>query len=384
MSLSEIVQCAPFRQNAPRPLSSYEWGVVQTAMARAMNQTQFGVGNTTEPRDLVLAMQVQTCPAWKQSSFGPPPCVATFWYKCFAAWYAGFDPLSRMKIRADVAMGLLCQPNAPWAGCTPAARGAGMADVWEGGPQQVDGSIGVGGALEYCASYRDRTVYAPVRGRELVKIFQQLGPGGVPPGLVQMAEAAPALFLDRDFLLGVQAKKHIPPEVLLGQASPVGLALQVLEDVALIWGPGQGASVLDFFKGPIDPQKLAGLLGALSPDLLGAAVAAAPAVLQQYGPLMTGLLGAAGQILGGGGFKGFGSYGGFGAVHPGLAQPGTPSNTGIRLLDVPVSGLGKEPAPPLPPGTKTVGIGDTGKALLLGAAAAAVALVLVIAVVARD
>jgi len=390
MSLAEVVGCAPFRLTAPRALTPYEWAVVETALGRAMSQKAFGLGTTDEPRQLRMAMQVQPCTAWKTSLFGPPPSVATYWYKCFATWYAGFDPVTRMKIRADVGGGLLCgSSGAPWASCTPESRGAGPADLWEGGPQIVEPAMGFP-SNEACALLRDRTMYTPVRGKDLVKMLQFLGPAGqLPPGLLQMAQAAPALFLDKDFLLGVQAKKDISAAVLGGGLAPdlPGLALQTLEEVALIWAPGQGASLLEFFSGKIDAAKLMALLTKMSPDMLGTLASSLPGILQslpglaaQYGPSMGDIFGAATQMIPQllTGLQGFA-----GASSQGASQPGTRPTTGLTVIDQPGPALAGRTAPPLPAGTPTVSlpVASDQKSLLwiAGAALAAIALVVVVA-----
>jgi hypothetical protein len=390
VSLAEVVGCAPFRLSAPRALTPYEWAVVETALGRAMSQKAFGLGTSGEPRQLVLAMQMQQCPAWKTSLFGPPPSVATYWYKCFATWYAGFDPMTRAKIRADIGGGLLCSSNgAPWANCTPESRGAGPADLWEGGPQIVEPAMGYP-SNEGCALLRDRTMYTPVRGKDLVKMLQFLGPAGqLPPGLLQMAQAAPALFLDKDFLLGVQAKKDISAAVLGGGLAPdlPGLALQTLEEVALIWAPGQGASLLDFFSGKIDAAKLMALLTKMSPDMLGTLASSLPGILQtlpglaaQYGPAMGDIFGAATQMIP---QLLTGLQGLAGASSQGASQPGTRPTTGLSVIDQQGSQLaGREP-PPLPPGTPTVSLSTGDKTSLLWMAAAAVVALGLVVIVAK-
>lgn len=388
MSLADVVGCAPFRLTAPRTLTPYEWAVIETALGRAMDQKQFGLGMSGEPHQVMLAMQAQTCPAWKTSLFGPGPAVATYWYKCFAAWYAGFDPMTRAKIRADIGGGLLCSTSgAQWASCTPESRGAGPADLWEGGPQTVEPSMGMP-STEPCAFFRDRTMYAPVRGNDLVKMLQFLGPAGqLPPGLLQMAQAAPSLFLDKDFLLGVQAKKDISPTILASSPDMVGMALQALDEVALIWAPGQGASLMDFFKGQIDPNKLIALLTKMSPDVLGTIAAGLPGLLQtlpglatQYGPALGGIFGAATQMIPQlmTGLQGFA-----GPSSQGASQPGTRPTTGLSVIDQTGKSLDGRAAPPLPAGTPTVSLSTADTSSLLWIAAAAAAAIALIVVVAK-
>jgi hypothetical protein len=326
--------------------------VAETAIRRGMDETAFGLGTTSVARAVVLAMMNQPCPAWRTSLFGPSPSVATHWYRCFGRWLGTLSPNARAGAVAAIPTAMLCQGAAGWGNCPPAGRGT--AELWEGGPQQVDAITGASPST-LCESIRDRTVYQPMKGRELLKMVQFLGPSAnLPPNLADMANLAPGLFLDRDFLLGVQSKKNVDPNLILSSGQDVvGMALSVLEDVALLWAPGQGISVLEFLKGPVDIGRLLALLSQMSPDLvgqLGGIVAAQlPGILAQVGAQMGPILQTAGQILpgllGGTGMHGLGAFGAAAASAAG--QPGTAPVTGIRVIDLRGSQLAGDPAPPL-------------------------------------
>ena len=246
---------------------------------------------------LLGAIRHQTgCPAWTSTAFGPAPAVAPLAYECLGAWYSRLDPQSKARALADVAArGLLCAPNPPWAAC-PHVRGlTGPKDLWEGAAQRGELAPGA----EACAGPRQRISYLPMRGKEMLELFRLAG-GALPP---QLAEAARfgAQFLDRDFLIGVEAR---PPDPRLGAELAraldlLAVARALIADIAIVWAPGKGASLRFLLEQPLDGGKLVALLTVMAPDLL-------PSMLPQLlpalipppsDPLWQVLFGTLGQVL---------------------------------------------------------------------------------------
>lgn len=358
MSLLDIIHCAPFRLPAPRKLTRFEVSVVGDALAQGYR----AVGRPTpfpEIQALLGAiMQQNSCPRWTTTAFGPAPAVSTYAYRCLASWYAPLDPLSKSRALADIATkGLLCAPNPPWASCPGAAGVAGQPQhLWEGAPQIGSPQPGD----EPCAIPRGRIAYLPLTGKEMLELFELVG-GSLPPQLAQ-AKAAGSAFMDRSFLVGVQARP-VTAATVGNTADPLALARALTEEAALIWAPGKGASVLFLLEQPIDGAKVNALIQAMMPDLL-------PDLLGNLGNILPGLIPPPtdpiwGQLLGG--------------LVPTVSQaagapvqPGTPPTTGLPIVDQPGETLSEQP----PPGLKgeSAGRWPWGVAAFLASAALTYAL----------
>jgi hypothetical protein len=358
VALADIIHCAPFRLTTPRALSGYEWTVVRQALRSGYAQA--GVFAMTpaaraEIETLLATLANQTaCPGWRQSAFGPAPAVAPFAYECLGAWYARLDPASKARALADIAHGLLCQPNPPWASC-PHARALGPRDLWEGAVQRGELAPGV----EPCALPRQRISYVPMRGTELLALFRLAG-GQLPPQLAEAARFGGA-FLERDFLVGVEAKP--PDPAVLGQLARsvdlLAIARALVQDVALVWAPGKGASVRFLLDQPLDGSKIIALVTVMLPDLLPSML---PTLLPQLipppnDPLWGTLFGTLGQVLGPrpAPLRGFGQ-----------AEPGTPPTTGVAVIDRPGSELPTDPPP-------IRGLKPTSSSFVIGIGAAVLA-----------
>lgn len=367
MTLAEIVDCAPFRLRQPRPLTTYEWTVVRGAIEAGFMAARRPVQNPLEQQKvlaLLTAIQTQQpCPRWRQSSFGPPPAVAPYAYECLGAWFGALDPASQARALADVQTGLLCRPNPPWAACPHAQVyiGRGQRDLWEGAPQV--GALFSG--AERCAWPRQRTAYVPMTGQEMLEVFKRVG-GTLPPQLEQAARFG-AAFIQRDFLVGIQLKAASPQlSTQIAQAStPLEAARLAIEDMALIWAPGRGASVLFLLDEQFDPAKLTALLGSMMPELIGDI--GLPAILPQMLPW---LLPSQQQIMPFAGLGGLSGYSGLGL------EPGTPPTTGVDVVDQPGDELPTDPPP-----IEGIDVRSPRPvALMLGAAAAALATAFVIGI----
>jgi hypothetical protein len=308
MSLQDVVACAPFRLSKPRPVTEYEWGVIQTAM----EETQIGNPNlarssgyglpvvSVEVAALIAAIRARPCPgpsAWKYTAFGPAPAVDLRRYKCFAWWYFGLDVPARANALRDIATGAnelglhLCNEGVVnLDACPPSMRGA------DGPGEYVFQTSRYPADQTPCAATRARTIYLPMTGRKALDLGKMLGATGqLPPEWLQMASLAPAAFMDREFLVGLQMKPNVDYATILAAVmrpgtTPGGLVLmapQVFEEVALIWAPGKGASMMSMLTGGLDPVALLALLQQIMPDLLGEWGNALPGLMQQLPGLLS-------------------------------------------------------------------------------------------------
>lgn len=322
MTTQSVIACAPFRLPTPRPLTHYEWTVVEEALRSGYSDA--GVFPSSPQaaahiQVLKLAISSQSsCPQWRTSSFGPAPAVAPYAYGCLAAWYAKMDPASQARAIADIRGGsLLCAPNAPWSSCPSSAGsiGRGKLDLWEGSPQ-----IGrLFSNSSSCDRDRRRTSYAPMRGKEMLELFRLTG-GQLPPEL-QAAASLGAQFLERDFLIGIQIRDGLSVTSLPTSPDLIGMARQSIEEIAIIWAPGKGASLMFLLSNNIDPNRVAALLSVMMPDLLPDLIPQIPAMLPSLLPM---IFGTTAQVVGKSNFSS--------STGPAL-QPGTPSTTGVRVVD---------------------------------------------------
>lgn len=364
MSLEQVIGCAPFRLPNPRSLTAYEWTVVRGALEDGFMAAGVPVANPgpqAQVTALLAALQYQrACAAWKQSAFGPAPAVAPYAYECLAAWYARLEPTAQTRALGDIGYGaILCTPNPPWAGCPHAQIliGRGARDLWEGAPQL--GRLDSGS--EACAPLRQRTSYTPMKGQEMLELFRAVG-GQVPPELAQ-AVALGNQFTQRDFLIGIQIKPGSPElSAAIAQATDLRQAARLaIEEMALIWAPGRGASVLFLLEDVVDPYKITALIQMMAPDLAAEIIPNLAGYLPQLLPWVLGQ-GSTQQL-----------------ARRSFAQPPTPPTTGIRVLDAPGPTLPKTDPPigqPVQAHEPTFK-GDTGWIMAAAVGAAALSLVAV-------
>lgn len=365
MTIEQVIGCAPFRLPAPRPLVRYEWSVVRGAIdsgATDAGRSPYDPATSAALQALFSAITAQTaCMDWRQSAFGPAPAVAPFAYQCLAAWYVTLDPASQARAVADISTrGLLCAPNPPWAGC-PAVQariGQGARDLWEGAPQI--GELRAGDPQ--CAEPRQRTSYTPMTGREMLELFRTVG-GTLPADLEQAAQFG-AQFVNRDFLVGIQLRRSSP-----GLAQQVANAPDMwtaarlaVEEMALIWAPGRGGSVLFLLDEQPDPAKFYALIQSMMPDLVGEVLPGLPQVLPWLFPTQQQLLPSLSGLISLQGLCGLGEG-------PSAQSPQTPPTTGVDVIDKPGGDLPKD-KPPVPSLKERVVGTPRSMALWLGAAAA--------------
>jgi len=275
----------------------------------------------------VAISRQRACPTWTHSSFGPAPAVAPFAYGCLASWWATLPLADQARVLVDIQGGLLCRPNPPWKDCPMASRDM----LWRAGSQneysEQSGRIMPGVVSGPCDSIRMRTAYIPMTGQEVIKIVKMLGPGIVPPEFTQLAQAAS--FIGRSFLIGLQMKQpgQMGPVVLGSLSTPqelLKLVDQMVEDIVLIWAPGQGESIRAMVvSGQANPAQLLVLMQKMLPSAVGDLFKTLPNILP-------GLLGA---------ITGQQTSGFIDSVQsrqrPTSASPPTPPTTGLPISDEP-------------------------------------------------
>lgn len=351
MSIVDVITCAPFRLTSARALTSYEWTVVDAALAQGGQDAGVALLSPQSPKVQALRSAIQAAPQasrWQTSMFGPSPAVAPYAYRCLGGWYFGLDAASQGRALVDIAAaGLLTRPNPPWASCATARQymGTGPADLWEGSVQKGYWQRGVEG----CAGPRQYIGYVPMTGQEMLTLFRGLG-GKVPTEL-QQAEQYGKAFLDRTFLLGIEAASAPKLQEVANTSDPLALARRLVHEMAIIWAPNRGASIRFLLEPPVDASRVNGLIVQMMPDLLGDVLPGSlPGLLPPAGdPIWGQILGTAQQMLpwlqgaNGFGFSGFGVVSGLGSGD-GTVQPGTLPNTGIPVVDTPGAELDdKEP-----------------------------------------
>lgn len=339
MTTQEIINCAPWRGQALRPLTNYEWTVVDNAIYNGIisagTMPLATVRGATTALTGAIRMQA-ACPSWSHSAFGPAPAVATYAYGCLASWWGALDPASQTLALADIRAGLLCAPQVPWAHCPRAQKDI----LWrptsqsEYGAQM--GTMPPGVAVsDPCAFIRARTVYTPMTGQELQELMKLLGGGFVPPQMAELIKLGGQLFANTSFLVGWQMRDRVTMAEFPTSLDPQSLmrfADAILEDVAVITAPGQGVSIRDMVvTGTMDPAKLIVILQQLNPEAWGDLWQNLPGWVQQNLP---GLLQVLPQIdLGGI----FGALGGIATQQQLVQSANLPNNTGYDVVDKPAS-----------------------------------------------
>jgi len=340
MPVSDLIACAPFRLDTPRPLTPYEWAIVQVAMTDYVGAASKAV---------VQAMQASPCASWRTSAFGPAPAVNLTWYLALAKWLAQLNPGSLAAAMQDMPKGLLCAQSPPWA---PFAQGVPLS--WEGSPQNELNRVPILHGAEPCAGSRQRSCYVPMTGAQVIaaaKVFLGAGAAGsgMPPQLAQMLQAMPVPpdFAARTFLFGLELARP-------GEPSKLGV-----KNAVLVWAPGQGADITGILRtdGSVDigqviallsamapsimPQLLPGLLQGLPPGLVppwlqGAMQQMPPGAAAQLPQVLGSLTQVLGSVMNGGGAGAQKLVADAGVRGPHVGtDPQTPSNTGVPVVDQP-------------------------------------------------
>lgn len=385
MSTQEVIQCAPWRQPSARPLTGYEWAVVERAIQTGLMST-VGAQSYTLPMAQQLTMAIRSqgmCKNWQETWFSPAPAVSPFAYGCLGSWYAGLDPLSQTRAIWDIQFqGLLCRPQVPWAACPISAKDRSWRPAVKSEYSEQIGNIPPGSApSDACGFARRRTIYVPMTGEQALAIFNALFKGQLPPEMGTWMQMGGQLFANRSFLIGVQLFQtmQISLPQLATTTDLLTLARAIIEDVVLIWAPNQGASIREMvLSGKVDPAQLMVLLQQIMPTALGDIMTQLPGwigqqlpqILQQFPPPPGFDLGS---ILGG--IFGKNEQG---APKSQLVQsPSTPPTTGLRVVDAPEAQQDTTP----PPAIAATAAPGTGASILIPVAiAAGVALLAVIAI----
>lgn len=385
MSTQEVIQCAPWRQPSARPLTGYEWTIVERAIQMGIMST-VGAQSYTLPlaQQLTIAIRSQgMCKKWQETWFSPAPAVAPFAYGCLGSWFAGLDTLSQGRALWDIQFqGLLCRPEVPWAGCPISAKDRSWRPAVKSEYSEQLGNLPPGSApSDACGFVRRRTIYVPMTGEQALIVFNALFNGQLPPEMATWMQMGGQLFANRSFLIGVQLYQtmQISLPQLATTTDLLSLARAVIEDVVLIWAPNQGASIREMvLSGNVNPTQLMILLQQIMPTAFGDIMAQLPGwigqqlptILQQFPPPPGFDLGT---IL-----DGIFSKTEQGAPKIQLVQsPSTPPTTGLRVVDAQESA--QDPTPPA--AIEAASAPGTGAAILLPVAiAAGVALLAILAI----
>lgn len=284
--LQDILNCAPFRLASPRPLTQYEWTVVENAV-RAGLMLRSGLPSDAveyDARALTTAISRQVaCPAWTTSEFGPPPAVSRYAYTCLGNWFGSLDASSKGRVIQDIGTGLLCSSFRPWEGLCALSRLETPRNLWEGSEQR--GAMFPG--ADACIVNRVRTMYAPMTGAEIVELGKRLMWGNIPQ-LLEQASQLPG-FMQRSFLIGIQARE--PSGGLLatlGSGNVFAAMDALVEDLALIWAPGRGISLkAGIMSGHLDVNALMTAMADVLPSMVNDWMQNLPGLL---GNVLPGLL----------------------------------------------------------------------------------------------
>lgn len=298
--LAEVINCAPWRLPQPRWLTPYEWTVVEGAVHGAILSARNALPDAQTQamaRTLTGAIATQaTCPAWKQSSFGPAPTVAVYNYGCLASWWATLDPASQAFSLADIGSGkLLCQPNPPWAQCPLSALSATWTPSVQSEYAIQRGAYGQPGVVaDSCAWTRSRTAYFPTTGQGLIDLMRTVGGGVLSPQLQQMAQLGGTVFANRSFVVGLEFRPQPDWSKMPGTLGTMQdlqkLADAMLAEAALIWAPGQGISIRQMLvTGQVDPAQLTALMQGMMPGAIDDILKSIPGFLQWLPGLMQGV-----------------------------------------------------------------------------------------------
>lgn len=379
MTTQEIIDCCPWRLTQPRPLSAYEWTVVENAVHSGIMDAQpLATATQTKAMAVALTMAISkqnACPNWTHSDFGPAPAVAGFAYGCLGSWWGALDYGSQQRALADIAFqGLLCAHSPPWAHC-PRAQGDLL---WKPSTQseygEQRGILAPGSPIpsDPCIYPRMRTAYSPMTGGQMVELMKLLGNGIVPPDLTQLVQMGGAAFAGRSFVIGWQVKPRPDYGGLGGMTTPAELLKfldGMLEDVVILWAPGQGISIRHMVvTGTVDPAVMVVLLQHMLPGMMDDILKQLPGWLQQQLPGMLQQIPPIPGLDWGTIFdQVMGSVGS--QTTKRFADPGTPSSTGVKTADE--VGSKQNTSPPFEPGAKpseaAVKGMDTETLLLLGA-----------------
>lgn len=350
-----------------RPLSQWEWRVVATALETALLLTNLDA--RFDAPKIVGAIQQSPAVAWKTTQYGPSPAVSTKLYAKLARWYAKLNQVGRNNALQDIANGsLLTTKRSLWD--TVETSNFSEQDAWEGSMQivsQSSSNLAPYPASE-CEAIRAEVGYLPVTGEQALKAIRYLQGGAALSDAMQpLLQAAPALFLQRTFLLGVRMKTGVNLAGLLGSMVSLQSASSLFHDVVLVWAPGRGTSLLPYIQAGVSPASVAGLMTTMGADIIGAELGQTMPGMQSVlssilmsPEIQNALPGLVEQYLGGN-----------------LFGPASRKTSGYQVVDKHKEELEKRPDPPLPKGASTVTSDPWSgyDTLLVGSVLATIALV---------
>jgi hypothetical protein len=337
MTAQEVINCAPWRLSQPRPLTPYEWTVVENAIHEGVVSAAKVPSTTTKQASVALTMAISTqraCPTWTHSAFGPAPAVSTYAYGCLGSWWGALDPLSQGRVITDISGGLLCHQPVPWAHCPLGQRGTSWSPVSRSEYGAQRGILAPGAPAAPCVITRQRTVYTPLTGKELNELMRVLGGGVVPAELSQLMRSGGQLFANTSFLVGWQLRSNVNIGALQSLATPQDLLKLLdaaLEEVVVVTAPGKGVSIRQMVvTGTVDPAKLIAILQQIDPSAWGDLMQNLPGWLQQQLPGLLQQAQLPGLDLG----ALMGALGG-NVQHKLVSNARMPDDTGYSVVDQP-------------------------------------------------
>jgi len=290
-----IIQAQPFSLGAVRPWSPYEVAVIHQALLDGAAGVSPSAQQIEATRALALA--VAAAPSFG-SPFGPGPAVPVNWFYCLGKKWAEnrLDPGLVGAVRSGSATA------ASFSSCDSFAASGSYADLfrhndlqpWYGAVQRTSFMQ----PPDAVSELRSRTQYVATTGKQLLALLQRLTSFGgariaLPAQLQQMidlANSAPAsLMMSRPITLAVAVRDPAGLQTLLdiaavllpmvlaqvaAQTGTVTLPPQAIEqlrqtlssyieDIVMIWSPGQGASLMPIVMGTVDPTALIGIGAAM-------------------------------------------------------------------------------------------------------------------------
>lgn len=323
MTTQSIIQAMPFNTGVTRPWAPYELAVIHQAILDGVSL--WSPSSTEIAATKALTMAIASSPSFA-TSFAPAPAVPANWFYCLGKNWARnrLDPSLVSGIQSGAitpSFFAACNDFRPPLDATIALKYNDFVP-WYGAIQTTK----MMQPPDWLSEQRSRTQYIATTGKQAIALLQRLtSSAGVslPPDLQQMislANSSPAsLLMERPVTIAIalrdaksivellqqigpflpiilsqlaipSAPRTLPPEAI---AALRKFAADTFEDVVMIWGPGQGASLMPIVMGTADFTTLIGMAVAMGTSVPGGI----PPQLQQA---VAGAIGVVQGILTGG------------------------------------------------------------------------------------
>lgn len=265
--MSSTVAAAPFRLSSPRPLTGYEWTVVERTIADAIrwaNPSLQGVEKLAA--DLTLAISRSSREDWKTTWYGPAPTVNLFPFGCLGYWFGKqpYQTYPQLILSIEVLLA-----TRPWGACAYQMHNRNWSSDSQSEYSQQVGNLFQGHDWGPYDDLRRRTFYMPLAGGKLHEMVLAITGGQIPPQLAQVFTLSAPVLAQSSFLLGVTMKDPsgvVMPPLTTGESlgEKMALANALTDDIVVIWAPKAGVSLKPMLaSGQFDPQALLTLLSGL-------------------------------------------------------------------------------------------------------------------------